>query len=383
MKFASIVKAGICLVVAVSTHFCVIAQPVKNNGPLLYSTNFSSGIPLTDFVNPGNWVATKGGVTSTATGLTNYLMLFRQYSINNRTGAVRVNMGKDTKFNFFTVEMDNFHMWGTLVQADVANGLFKVYANYNADSAAYPPVLINHPYKFIPGRDYTIAINYASRVNKFIITDHATGLSDTIADTGGTSSGLVRDGFAMATESGTPPVVKSMTVSTGYPKGIKILYMGDSITEGLFMVPDAFTQHGKAAISGRSSGTVSGVQNRVWSELAYLKPKYVSILIGTNGSNTVANLTNLCQSIMRLGITPILNNIPWKAPAPVVADNAIITQVRKNLNLKGARFDVATSVDQLNLQQDTTIFADGVHPTAEGVHRMYRQLQNDVPELFK
>ena len=360
------------------------AQPVKKStGTILYQTNFSKGIPLTDFVNPGNWVSSKGGITSTAYGLENYLMLFRQYSINNRQGAVMVNLGKDTRFNFFTVEMDNFHMWGTMVQVDVCNGLLKVYKNYNADSAAYPPVLISHPYKFIPGRDYTIAISYANRVNKFTITDHLTGVSDSTIDAGGTTSGLVRDGFAIATASGTPPIVKSFNVNTTYPKGIKILYIGDSITEGLFSFPDDFSQHGKSAISGRSSGIVSGVQNRVWSELAFLKPKYVSILIGTNGSNTVANLTTLCQSIMRLGIIPILNNLPWKAPASVKDDNVIISQVRKNLKLEGARFDIATSVNNLNLQQDTTIFTDGVHPNEKGVHRMYLQLKSDVPVSFR
>lgn len=380
MKINHIIKGSV-LITLLNISMC-FAQGSKN-GTVLYHTNFKKGIPATDFANPGQWVPAKGGITSTSTGLKNYLMLFRQYSLNKRMGSVRVSMGKDTKVNFFTVEMDNFHMWGTLIQADVANGVLKVFANYNADSAAYPQVLISQPYKFIPGRDYTLSMLRDNNTKKFIITDHKTGKIDTVARTYGTDGGLIRDGFAIATESGTPPIVKSFTVSTAYPKNLRVLYMGDSITEGLYSVPDAFSQHGQAGISGRSSGNVYGAQNRVLSELAILRPKYVSILIGTNNGNSIANLTNLCQSILKLGITPVLNNLPWKYNGSVVEDNRIIAEVRKSLGLKGAAFDVATSINGLNEEQDKSIFPDGVHPNAIGVQRMYRQLQKDVPELFE
>ncbi|RVU02910.1 hypothetical protein EOD41_02940 [Mucilaginibacter limnophilus] len=349
-------------------------------GTILYKIDFKKGFSVTDFANPGNWVFTKKGVTSTKTGLSNYLMLYRQYSVNKRKGAVRVTMGNKTRFNFFTVETDHFHRFGTLVQLDAAEGALKIYAHYNADSTLYPSVLINRPYKFIAGHDYTVSMMRDNNDNMFTITDHSTNLSDTVVDKGGITSGIVRDGFAVATESGEPPVVKSLVINTAYDKNMKVLYMGDSITEGLCNHPGLYSKYG--AISGRSAGVVSGVQSRVWSELAILKPKYVVITIGTNGENSIANLTYLCQSIMRLGITPILNNIPWKQPASVVEDNKIIAAVRQNLGLKGALYDVATSIDGKNEQQDFSIFYDGVHPDAVGVKRMLTQLKKDVPELF-
>ena len=357
----------------------------------LYKTSFAKVIPA-DFVNPGGWKKTKGGITSTATGLKNYLMLSREYGIDKRKASVTVTLGKDTKFNFFALEMENTPIWGTMVQADVETGMFKIYGPYHSDSAAYPAIHINHPYRFVAGRNYTIEMMRENFVNKFIIIDKLTGFSDTTIDAGDKTSGLMRDGFAIATESGEPPVVTSFKVSTSYKPGMHLLFIGDSITEGLHMAPDSVNadyeriarhKHLRIAISGRSGGRAAGVQNRVLSEIAILKPKYVSILIGTNDFNTIENLTALCSSIQKLGAIPILNNIPWKFTGSVVKDNEIIATVRKNLRINGAAFDIATSVDYLNTNQDKSLFLDGVHPNAKGLQRMFLQFVKDVPEVLR
>lgn len=355
-----------------------------NTGTILYTADFSKGIPA-DFVNMGGWLKSDdgSGVTSIATGLNNYLMLNRQYAVNTRKASIKVSFGSDTKLNFFTPETDHFHHWGTMIQVDVKNGLLKIFKAYNVDEKTYPDLLTDHPYPFVGGRDYDIEMLSEPTKNCFIIVDNLTGLRDTTIQER-LNSGLIRDVFAFATEMGTPPIIKSMTISTQYKKGLKILYIGDSITEGFSGSPDTFSQNGTSIISGRSAGIVLGVQNRVLSEIAILRPKYVSLLIGTNGFNTVDNLTELCESILKLGVTPILNNIPWRKPASVTDDNKIITAVRKNLKLKGAAFDAATSVDGLNLQQDMTLFnEDGVHPNELGLHKMYERLKLDVPEAFK
>ena len=291
-------------------------------------------------------------------------------------------MGGDTKLDVFTMEIDRTHQWGTLIQADVKAGVLRIYKPYNADNPVYPEVLLEHPYAFAAGHDYTLEMMRDYYNNKFIIIDNLTGVSDTTI-TSGQSSGLMRDAFALATESGAAPVVKQFKVSTQFKQHVKVLFIGDSITEGLSSLPDMFSQRGEFAISGRSAGIVSGVQNRVLSEIAVLKPKYVSIMIGTNGFNNVENLTQLCTDILKLGVTPILNNIVWKLPGSVVRDNENIATVRKNLKLKGAAFDVATSVDGLNEKQDLTLFnRDGVHPNAAGVKKMFERFKMDVPEVF-
>jgi lysophospholipase L1-like esterase len=352
-------------------------------GTQLYYADFSKGIPA-DFVNMGGWLKTEGGITSTAVGLNNYLLLNRQYAVCTRKASIKVSLGSDTKLDFFSPEIDHYHKWGSLIQVDVKNGMLKIFKNYNVDDKTLPDVLKEHPYKFVAGRNYDIEMLNEPTRNKFIIVDNETGLSDTTIIAPRLESGLIRDVFAFATESGKPPVVRSMTISTQYKKGLRVLYIGDSITEGFIGSPTSFSQNGQAIISGRSAGIVLGAQNRVLSEIAILKPKYVSILIGTNGFNTVDNLTELCKSILKLGITPILNNIPWKKPASVVKENTDISTVRKNLKLKGARFDVATSMNDLNTEQDFSLFnPDGVHPNEVGMQKMYEQLKKDVPEIFK
>jgi lysophospholipase L1-like esterase len=358
---------------------------------ILYETGFTKGIPA-DFNNPGGWKKTKDGIKSTSTGLKNYLMLNREYGIDKRKASITVKLGKDTKFNFFALEIENTPIWGTMVQADAASGSFKIFGPYHSDSAAYPAVHINHPYPFVAGRKYTIEMMRENFINKFIIIDNFTGLSDTTIDAGDKTSGLMRDGFAIATEGGEPPVVSSFKVSTSYKPGMHLLFIGDSITEGLHMAPDslnadyekaAIAKHFRIAISGRSGGRAAGVQNRVLSEVAILKPKYVSILIGTNDFNTVDNLTALCSSIQKLGVIPILNNIPWKFTGSVVKNNEIIATVRKNLGINGAAFDIATSVNYLNTSQDKSLFLDGIHPNAKGIQRMFLQFVKDVPEVLR
>ena len=353
-----------------------------NQGTILYSADFSKGIPA-DFVNMGSWLKIKEGITSTAVGLNNYLMLIRQYAVNTRKASIKVNFGSDTKLNFFSPEIDHFHHWGTLIQVDVKNGLLKIFKAYNVDDKEYPDLLTDHPYLFVAGRDYDIEMMSEPTQNIFIIVDNLTGTRDS-TKLERLNSGLVRDLFSFATESGTPPLVKSMTISTQYKKGLPILYIGDSITEEFSGSPTSFSQNGKSIISGRSAGIVLGVQNRVLSEIAILRPKYVSILIGTNGFNTVDNLTELCKSILKLGITPLLNNIPWRKPASVIEENEKISTVRKNLRIKGAAFDVATSIDGLNILQDMSLFKeDGVHPNELGLQKMYERFKLDVPEVFK
>lgn len=373
----------------------IVHNAFNSAGPeyktVLFKTTFAKGISA-DFTNPGGWKKTKGGITSTSTGLKNYLMLNREFGIDKRKASVIVKFGRDTKFNFFAQEIENTPIWGTMVQVDVANASFKIFAPYHSDSAAYPQIIINHPYPFVAGRTYAIEMTRENFVNKFIIIDQLTGLSDTTIDEGDKTSGLMRDGFAIATESGEPPVVSSFRVSTSYKPGMHLLFIGDSITEGLHMAPDslnagyekaAIGKHLRIAISGRSGGRAAGVQKRVWSEIAILKPKYVSILIGTNDFNTIENLTEICRSIQKLGVVPILNNIPWKFTGPVVKDNEIISTVRKKLGLNGAAFDIATSVGYLNTNQDKSLFLDGVHPNANGIRRMFLQFVKDVPELLR
>jgi lysophospholipase L1-like esterase len=364
--------------------YCITTygQRKKATGTILYSTDFKDGISA-DFVNPGAWVKTKGGISSTSKGLANYLLLNRQYSINTRKLSVKVSLGKDTKLNLFAMEIDRMHQWGTLIQADVKDSLLKIYKPYNADNPVYPEVLSNHHYTFVPGRDYTIEMMHDLYTNKFIIVDNETGVSDTTAIPG-LGTGLLRDAFAIAVEDGAAPTVKLFQVSTQYKTGLKVLFIGDSITESFVGHSESFNQADWSAVSGRSAGIVAGAQNRVLSEIAILRPKYVSVLIGTNGFSNVDNLTALCNSITKLGVIPILNNIPWKLPASVVKDNEYITTVRENLGLKGAAFDVATSVNGLNQKEDFTLFnPDGIHPNALGLQKMFDRLKMDVPELFK
>ena len=79
-----------------------------------------------------------------------------------------------------------------------------------------------------------------------------------------------------------------------------------------------------------------------------------------------------------------MNNIPWKLPTSVEKENQDIATAKRKLRIKGASFDLATSVDGLNNEQDLTLFnKDGVHPNEKGLEKMFERFKMDVSEVFK
>ena len=62
--------------------------------------------------------------------------------------------------------------------------------------------------------------------------------------------------------------------------------------------------------SGRGGGTSNTLLEYIVNELPYIKAEYVMVTIGTNGGNTLDNLSQLMEYIRSRGATPILDNTP-------------------------------------------------------------------------
>ncbi|RZM27978.1 MAG: SGNH/GDSL hydrolase family protein [Pedobacter sp.] len=262
--------------------------------------------------------------------------------------------------------------------------------------------------------EYTVEVHRNYQQSKLRITDQKTGKSAEIAATmdggGGVGAGSVGPGFFVGLQhdyycfglsSGSSILIKQICVMAKETNLTLLLY-GDSITEpeGYFPTadfPSSWTQlimkniKGKSMASGRGGTTIVQVLDRIKNELPYVKSKYVMVTIGTNGGNTEENLSEIVEYIKQQGSIPILNNIPSNESGSQVPVNEVIEKVRKKYQIKGARFDAATSVDQNGKKVDnTTMYFEDYdwgkiyhHPNVKGSLQMYKQTLVNVPEIYK
>lgn len=220
----------------------------------------------------------------------------------------------------------------------------------------------------------------------------------------GFSVGMQWDHYCFGLRSGASAVVGRITVSALKSK-VRLLIYGDSITqpEGYFpasIFGSAWTQRiirhldGDAMSSGRGGCTINEVLNYIRNELPYIDAEYVMVTIGTNGGDTVENLSQLVEYIQSQGSTVILNNIPSNESGTQVPVNQIIAQVREKYDLKGCMFDLATSLDGDGKVVDKTkmFFEDYWeewkwrvyhHPNWKGGQSMFERTLVDVPEIYR
>lgn len=187
-------------------------------------------------------------------------------------------------------------------------------------------------------------------------------------------------------------------------ENIKCIIYGDSITEGLYasseekswsnLIRDALGKD-NCCVSGRCTCKIQHVSRRIAFECAILKPKYIMVHIGTNGGNTVDNITKLIEQIKNLGAIPIINTIICTATSTQSSVNTIIRQALNTYNNETIlsadcqaatckNFNVADGVNRACFSNDggTTILHEGYHPSDYGHELMFKQVVKDIPQLF-
>lgn len=346
-----------------------------------------------------NWSASGGGLSPSATGLANYLKFNDQYAASRRKASVKVKLFADTRFMFFTKNVEGAVNQGTLTEIDVAAAKIRIYKAFT-DAGALPALKIDAACTIVSGREYLVELFAIEEENRLVVTDTLTGDSVSVSDNtlngvSADATGRQYDCYAFCNYSGTAPIVRDFRVSCLQPVNPVLYICGDSITAYRYgaTVANGYAYRLAAllgvpvVISGRGGGTIAGVLNRLETEVKFLKPTYVMISIGTNGGNTILNLTQAVNRIIELGAIPILNNVPRHSNGSDVAVNAIIETVRSTFGLSGALFNVATSIGKVVANgQDLTIFNnDGgvyLHPTSTGSAEMAKRFPIDTPELF-
>lgn len=205
--------------------------------------------------------------------------------------------------------------------------------------------------------------------------------------------------------SGGSILVNSIKISTPHKK-LNLLIYGDSITETEMYYPSNLFPYSwvqllcksipRTMSSAISGYTIKEIVERMKAELPFLDVKYVMITIGTNGGNTVDNLSEMIEYIQSQGMTPILNHIPCNESGTQVDVNKIIDIIRIKYGITGADFDFATSIDGFGaVLENKTMFWEDYgpeyklfshdywhHPNEEGSKRMFDRIISDLPWLF-
>ena len=267
----------------------------------------------------------------------------------------------------------------------------------------------------VSGREYAIEVEKNDFTFTLRIFDSITGRSS-IVETVGWNAGRLQYYYTFSLGGGTPFAISKFRVFM--INNPRVVFVGDSITEGVGMYSTdinaansmynryaelARKKIGKSCISAVGGDVIDTIIKKFNSEYNIIKPKYLSIHIGTNGGITTntedkfKEVINLCEAI---DCIPIINIISCGASGNYIAINQMLLNLSESEEYKGrfkyCRFDYATSVDNYpwvdsghlttmegrETRVDSSLMTDGTHPNGAGSIKMYNRFSIDVPEIF-
>ena len=170
-----------------------------------------------------------------------------------------------------------------------------------------------------------------------------------------------------------------------------MIITGDSITKGVgcdfdyrWAINLKKYLNSNVLIYARSGCTSSNILNDLLKTVFEkgFTAKYVLVSIGTNDWNIGIeqhknNIKNIAKLILDNGAIPIFAIPPCAAQLySGIYDNY------KNNDYNIVRFDIPTSVNDLCISQDNSLFYDGIHPNNKGNLKMYDRLLNDLNNIF-
>ena len=363
----------------------------KTNSVILYHNTLKTQ-ENSDFDNIDNVQVTGSGFKFITNG---YIVLNKDYSIEQRKTNIKFALAQDGVLSFFYKVYDGYVLGGSLFTVDAQNNKMIIHEQFT-ETGQIPTERVSTPFNFITGREYDLTLIKEKRKNIMIVTDMVTGETKSIETdctavigdllnefAGGRQNGR----FGIWNRQGTGNYINNLYITTKLKE--PLLYItGDSICEGDrceigYRYSDRVENSlGKdnVAISGMSGTKITGVLNRLKSELPYIKPKYCMVTIGTNGGNTRENIQELIDYIESIGVTPILNHVSQTSGSQANSINEMIDEFGDYV---GCKFDRATSLNN-DIQQyyNSSLYGDGVHPNKHGHEKMFDRFKIDLPYLI-
>lgn len=184
------------------------------------------------------------------------------------------------------------------------------------------------------------------------------------------------------------------------PKEKRVVFMGNSITEGWLRIHPFFFENKPYIDRGISGQTTSQMLLRFRQDVLNLKPSIVVILAGINdiAENTgpitleeiAANIFSMVELAKAHNIEVIMctvlpaSNFPWRPgmdPGPkVVKLNTILKSYASQNNISFVDYYTPMVNDALGLKKE--LGDDGVHPNKKGYEIMETIIENSITNIF-
>lgn len=361
-----------------------VKETYYEDNKAFYDADFTNG-DVSIFNTNANWSVDSNGLTCTNPSNTIYTKHIS--SMSQKKTRLRFTMSSDGFVALCWANTGSSN--GSYFSVDATNGLMSVHNNYNDSTSTPPSILSSANVTIIAGREYILEAIKERHNNTLRLYDGLSGsmIAELIvnqasasAKTGGHQIG----NLGIACVSGTV-YIKRLQVVFDYIKPL-IAVFGDSITEGDKVMQgvtygDLLKEHfgdSRVVTSGKSGDTADGVTTRIGNEIRLLKPKYVMVTIGTNGGLAKYQLLGILANIHAVGAIPIIC-VPPLGGTTVPSIRTLLAQY----DFLSVRYDIATAVNNdVSQGQNSSIFADGLHPNATGHQAMFDRIKVDVPELF-
>lgn len=374
-----------------STSTYIVAEAATS---ILYNRELVPGVSIPEWLGVTSSNIDSHGLEISSTGA----ILNKDYGLAQRTLSVFCTFTNTTlaKITAYATE-------DTILLIDCANKTFNLN---NLEGVSIPFFDASHKYNVIIERDYqkmsvSIIDMFTGDIAEHTYVNNGTGGVGQGAEGVAYITGMLHDFPRFDCVSGGSWHISKLQV-LAKASNYDVMFYGDSITEGEAYFPtDKFPKHWiqqiisksslKCVASGRGGGQISGVISRIANELPFVKSKYVVVTIGTNGGNTEENLSQLIEYIISVGSIPILNHIPCNESGTQVGVNALIDLIRAKYGIKGADFDLCTSLagdgKSVNTEEmwwENYSSTNNVyhHPNVKGSTAMLAQALKDIPEIF-
>ena len=330
-------------------------------------------------------------------GLSNKLMFDYQFALSDRIFTFDFSVEAGSKCHFCSWNA-NKNIIGTDIIVDALNGNITLKGDGKPDIVETATIVSSHKFRLI--------IDRSSRLIKISLIDllDYTKLCEFTTPNDARYYGYFNDKPMCYVESGNI-CLYNLIVDYHHNQSnkYKLVIYGDSITEGYeaenytngyaYRIANA-VGNDRVKISARSSGTIENILARIDNELSNIRTDYIMVTIGTNGGNTIENLTQLINKIKEYGAIPIINHIPcdyYNTTQGIDEEELYLSRNRtideailaNGGNIDCVRMDVATSKDHIPANgANRSLFKDSIHPTDEGHELIFKQALIDCPYLF-
>lgn len=216
--------------------------------------------------------------------------------------------------------------------------------------------------------------------------------SDDISTSDFSPAGRFYDYLTFMQNSGSQAYWKNLY--TYVPTNVKIAFVGDSITQGIYLATVAESwvsqmkkYYGNCVSSGRGGARAQFVIDALDDGLVKaFNPQYVCVTIGTNEQTSMEQLEAIVEKIKAIGAIPIVNCVSQTSNGKTTNGAELISDVNARilkLPVLRARFDIATGANNdPNAAAPSNVLQDAVHPNANGHKLMAERFKFDLSALI-